>query len=316
MTAIESQITNTPDGPAGPSRAPAWVPWTQAAVLAVLLVLAYWPEVYRVVDKWKTDGNWSHGWLVPFFSLYFLYMRRADLRGLRAWTNWPGLVALLGILCGYVFFLFVTPMGYPRSLSMVAAIAAIVLFLCGWRVLRITWFPIAFLLFAMPIPDTLYVELTLPLRQLASQVSAVLLKTCLGSDLQAATSGVVIDYVYAGKQGSLNVEEACSGMRLMMAFVTLGAAMAYLGDRPPWQRAVMVLACVPIAVFCNIIRVSTTGFLHVFGHEELAAGSAHELLGLAMLPIALGLFALLGYILDHLFVDEGPEPDGPADVGV
>jgi hypothetical protein len=62
-------------------------------------------------------------------------------------------------------------------------------------------------------------------------------------------------------------------------------------------------------VFCNIIRVSVTGFLHVSGKENLAEGTPHALLGLAMLPIALGLFALLGYILDHLFVEVEEAPD-------
>lgn len=285
----------------------------QVAAIAVLLALAYWPELYRVVHKWRHDGNWSHGWLVPLFSLYFLHLRRDELARARRRTNWLGLAALLGILLAYFFFLFVTPMGYPRALSFVLAIGAIVLFLGGWPVFRVAWFPIAFLLFAMPIPDGLYVSLTMPLRQLASTVSALLLSTFI-SGLHVDTSGVVIDYMYRGTPGHLNVEEACSGMRLMMAFITLGMAMAYLGDRPLWQRGIMVLACVPIAVFCNMIRVTTTGFLYIFGHRNWAEGAAHELLGLAMLPVALGLFALLGYILDHLVIEEGTEPDGSADV--
>ena len=71
----------------------------------------------------------------------------------------------------------------------------------------------------------------------------------------------MIDYLGpGGLSGQLNVEEACSGMRLMMAFVTLGVAMAYLGDRPAWQRVIMVIFCVSIAVLCNTIRVTTTGF--------------------------------------------------------
>ena len=97
--------------------------------------------------------------------------------------------------------------------------------------------------------------------------------------LYTEAQAVVIDYVMPGRPpGQLNVEEACSGMRLMMAFVTLGVAMAYLRDRPAWQRIVMVLSCVPIAVFCNSIRVTTTGLLHVHGRQELAAGTAHQLL--------------------------------------
>jgi exosortase len=105
------------------------------------------------------------------------------------------------------------------------------------------------------------------------------------------------------------VEEACSGMRLMMAFVTLGVAMAYLGDRPVWQRLVMVASCVPIAVACNAIRVTVTGLLHVYGRGELARGTPHQLLGFVMLAIALGLFSALGYVLSRLFIEESDGAD-------
>lgn len=312
MTGTPAEITPLEPEPQTAPRARVVVYALQAAAIATLLILAYWPVIHGVADKWANDGNWSHGWLVPLFSLYFLYMRREQVARIRVRTSYLGLAALLLVLAGYFFFLFVLPMGYPRRLLLVATIAAIVWFVLGREALRVAWLPIAFLLFAMPLPDTQYAEVTLPLRKLASEVAAVLLSTCV-SGLHTDTSGVVIDYMYNGTRGSLNVEEACSGMRLMMAFVTLGVAMAYLGDRPLWQRAIMVLACIPIAVFCNMIRVSTTGFLHVFGKQDLAEGTPHALLGLAMLPIALGLFALLGYILDHLFVEveEAPEVGEP-----
>jgi exosortase len=308
MTGTRADVTPLkPEGPSGPGLRTA-VHALQTAAIALLLGLAYWPVIYGIVEKWANDGNWSHGWLVPLFSLYFLYMRREQVARVRVRTSYLGLLALLLVLAAYFYFLFVLPMGYPRCVLLVATIASIVWFVLGSEALRVAWLPIAFLLFAMPLPDTMYAEVTLPLRKLASEVSAVLLATFV-SGLHTGTSGVVIDYIHHGTRGSLNVEEACSGMRLMMAFVTLGVAMAYLGDRPLWQRAIMVLACIPIAVFCNIIRVSVTGFLHVFGKENLAEGTPHALLGLAMLPIALGLFALLGYILDHLFVEVEEAPD-------
>jgi len=170
--------------------------------------------------------------------------------------------------------------------------------------LRVVWFPISFLVMAIPLPDQYYVKLTMPLRKLASEVATVLLG--LLPNLETESSGVVIEFFNAatGNTGVLNVEEACSGMRLMMAFVTLGLAMAYLGQRPNWQRVIMVLCCVPIALFCNIIRVSVTGIIHVYDIESLASGTPHELLGLAMLPVALGLFALVGWVLKNLFVEE------------
>ncbi len=283
----------------------SWGVRVQVAVVALLLVAAYWvPITDLIVYRWWNDPNWSHGWLVPLFSLYFLATQRARFSRVSARPSWVGLVVLLASLVAYFGFLLVLPMGYPRTFSIVPAIAGITLLLGGWRVLRLAWFPICYLALAVPLPDRYYFQITLPLRKVASAVASSLLAVITGAYTDA--SGVVIDYIHNGHVGQLNVEEACSGMRLIMAFVALGLAMAYLGERPIWQRIVMVLACVPIAIVCNIIRVTTTGCMHIYDHKEWASGTAHELLGLAMLPIALGMFAAVGYVMKHLLVEQAP----------
>jgi exosortase/archaeosortase family protein len=90
----------------------------------------------------------------------------------------------------------------------------------------------------------------------------------------------------------------------MMSFFALGVAMAYLHARPTWQRVLMVLSCIPIAVLCNTVRVTVTGLLQINGHEDWARGTAHQVLGIGMLLLAFVLYFLLGYVLSHLFVEE------------
>ena len=245
------------------------------------------------------------------FSLYFLHTRREQIAATPISTSYFGFLLFLLSVGAYFIFQAVIPYSYLQLMSLVGAIFGIVLFLTGWRMMRIAWLPILFLCLANPIPDQYYVELTIPLRMVSTQVSAMLLRLIPGIEIE--TQAVVMDYFYDGSKGQLNVLEACAGMRLMMAFVTLGVAMAYLGDRPVWQRICMVVTCVPISVFCNVIRVTVTGGFTVFGRGDLAHGTPHTLLGLAMLPIALGLFLLTGHILSHLFVDEEPaEAEEPA----
>jgi exosortase len=284
-------------------------PWTvagvRAGILAALLLYVFWAPVEMATARWSADANWSHGWLVPVFSLYFLWVRREQIVQTRPTTSYTGLVVLLLSLVGYFLFLVVRPYGYLQFLAMVGAILGITLFLTGWAMLRITWLPILFLCFANPIPDQYYVTLTMPLRLLTTRLAVPVLSLIPGAELEV--EGVIISYYYQKVDGTLNVEEACAGMRLMMAFVTLGVAMAYIGDRPLWQRIGMVVACVPIAVFCNIVRVTATGVLTIYGYTDLAQGVAHQLLGLAMLPLALGLFALTGYVLKRLLVEEPPD---------
>ncbi len=284
----------------------------QAVVLGGLLIGAFWISLKTsVIYRWQNDADWSHGWLVPMFSFYFLSVHRDELAAAKRRSSYFGLVLLLAVLAVYFWTLWVRPITYARPLCFVASILSLTLFMAGWRVLRVVWFPIVFLVLAIPLPQGLYVDLTMPLRKMATTFASTVLAAVPGLEMQI--SGVVIDYSFHGGTGSLNVEQACSGMRLTMAFVTLGVAMAYLGARPLWQRAIMVGCCIPIAVFCNMIRVTLTAFLQIFkdepigqswGFERLAHGTPHALMGLAMLPIALGLFALVGWVLNNLLVEE------------
>ena len=116
----------------------------------------------------------------------------------------------------------------------------------------------------------------------------------------------MIDVIYKGKatESALNVAEACSGMRLLMAFVALGVAMAYLHWRPVWQRLVLLVSTIPIAIFCNFVRVTITGFIYILGNPQYAKGVYHDMLGMLMLPLAFALYGGLAWLMSNLFVDE------------
>ena len=278
--------------------------WVRIVAAAALLGIVYRHSIAQtLVGRWLSDGDWSHGWLIPLFSLYFLVTKHDELSRVRVRSSWFGAVVLAASLAGYFVFGWMYRMAYPQAVTLVGAIFGLTLLLGGWRVIRAAWFPILFLLLAVPLPERMYVALTMPMRQIASSVAAAAMPL-FASGLHTEAQAVVIDYVMPGlPPGTLNIEEACAGMRLTMAFVTLGVAMAYLGDRPIWQRLVMVASCVPIAVFCNALRVTTTGLLYVHGKPEWARGTPHQLLGIVMLAIALGLFSLLGYVLGRLLID-------------
>ena len=302
--------------------------YVKTATVAGLLVFLFRDELARIVHLWVTDPSWSHGFLIPLFSLYFVNQRRREILALQpvrdpladllharqpgrlqpgqTRPNYLGLVLLLGTLAFYVFNL-VSPAGYAyfRPLAMIAAAGAVVLFLGGWRLIRYTWLPIVFLVFAVPLPRRYYVGLTMPMRQMAATVATALLN--LVGDLEATASGVIIDVVYQGQrlEPALNVAEACSGMRLLMAFLALGVAMAYLHDRPIWQRCVLLASTVPIAVLCNIVRVTVTGFIYVLADPRYTQGIYHDMLGLAMLPLAFGIYGALAWFMSSLFVDAG-----------
>jgi exosortase len=285
-----------------------WIRW---GLVGVLFWMVFHVEIARIVRVWMHDVSWSHGFLIPVFSLYLVHQRRQALLSLDTIRPcYTGLVLLIAAIAFYVFNV-VSPSGYAyfRSVAVVGALASIVLLLGGWSVMRLTWLPVAYLMFAVPLPQRYYVSLTLPMRQMAATVAAALLN--LSASVHTSVNGVVIDVIYQGRpvEPSLNVAEACSGMRLLMAFVALGVAMAYLHARPVWQRIVLVVMTIPIALFCNIVRVTVTGFLYVFVHPKYTHGLYHDALGMAMLPLALGLYSAVAWFMSSLFVDEHNHED-------
>ncbi len=273
-------------------------------IIGVLFYCLFRREIYSIIHNWITDPNWSHGFLIPLFSLYFINQRKQDILSDRFKPNYLG---LLFLICGVLFY----PVnevqfrfGYLLSITMIATLGSVVLFLGGWKLVKHLWLPIGFLIFAVPLPRTLYVRLTMPMRFIAAKVTAVLLD--LVPKVQTTVSGVVIDVIYKGQpvEPALNVAEACSGMRLLMSFVALGVAMAYLHYRPAWHRIVLLAATIPIAIFCNIVRVTVTGFIYVLIDPIYAQGLYHSLLGFIMLPLAFGLYGFIAWFMSSLFVDE------------
>lgn len=273
-------------------------------IIAGLFCFLFHNDIGRIVNRWLTDSSWSHGFLIPLFSLYFINQHKKEILSLQTRPNYLGLFFLI---LGIVFYALngASPSGYAylQPISMIAVLGAVVLFLGGWHLVKYTWLPIAFLVFAVPLPQRYYVALTMPMRHLAAEISAVLLN--LLGDLEAAASGVVIDVIYKGRHlEPLNVAEACSGMRLLMAFLALGVAMAYLHYRPAWQRIILLASTIPIAILCNIVRVTITGFIYVLLHPKYTQGIYHDMLGLGMLPLAFALYGSIAWFMASLFVEE------------
>ena len=278
--------------------------YIKISIIAGLFCYLFRNEIRAVVHEWLTDSSWSHGFLIPLFSLYFINQHKKEILDLRTRPNYLGLFFLICGILFYPFNMIHLRYGYLRPISMIATLGAIVLFLGGRQLIRYTWLPIAFMLFAVPLPQRYYVYLTMPMRKLAATVAAALLN--LVPQMEAIAGGVVVDVIYKGRRldPALDVAEACSGMRLLMAFLALGVAMAYLHYRPMWQRLILLASTIPIAIICNNVRVTTTGFIYILIDPRYAQGLYHDLLGLATLPLAFGLYWFIAWFLSSLFIEE------------
>ena len=277
----------------------------KVAILGILFVLLFRSELTMLVKSWGT-ANESHGMLIPAFSLYFVYQGRDRLRKTLGKSSYCGLLVMLLSLLGYLWSIH-AKIGYSRPVMMIAMIGGIVLFMGGWPIVRQVWLPVVFLIFAVKLPDRLHEQITIPMRITASAVAADILNLFPG--VESSSAHVLIHGTHCGERFDLNVAEACSGMRLLRTFVALGVAMAYLEYRPIIHRLVLLLSTMPIAIFCNMMRVLLTGMVHIYIGPEYARGTLHTAMGMVMLIVAFGLYGVLAWIMSNVYVDEEKSKD-------
>ena len=285
--------------------------YIKVAIIAFLFCsLNFW-QFKRLVAGWRIDPNWSHGFLIPLFSVYLIYTRWDQLIAARRRVCIWGLPIFLLSLSVLLYSFFRLGTYWFCQLSMIPMLLGIVLYLCGPAILKITWVPIVYLLLAMPIPPILYQQIAYPLQELAAHSTTVILRLC-NVTIDVSASSLSITSI-SGKVHPLQVVEACSGVRSLMAFVALSTAMAYIDDRPVWQRLVLIFSSLPITVLCNILRVTATATMFVIDKPELGKDFMHTFMGMALLVPALLMLLGLSWLMNHLFVENDDDEDDQAE---
>ncbi len=255
-----------------------------AAVLGLLgcLLWSYWPTLVELAEFWARNQDYSSGALVPPAVLYLVWRQRAALLARPAQPCWwgMGLLALAEVLRQLGIYYGV---GSGERYALVVSIAGVVLLAAGWRVFRrLTWV-LVFLLLMVPLPARVHEAVALPLQQKAVASGAFLLEL-LGFFVMREGHVLRLE-----DRTSVAVAEACSGLRMLTAFVFVAAVLAFLIDRPRWQKAVLVLFSIPIAVASNSIRVVATSMFIYYADDPGLGEQFHDLAGLAMMPLAVGL---------------------------
>jgi exosortase len=222
--------------------------------------------------------------------------------GLVLLLNW-GVGSLVFGLLTFGYGIWPGQNDYVKDLGLIITIFGIVLTLCGWQVMRTAWFPIAFLVCALPWPGLVYSWVAGPLQQLAATVAVFVLQIT-GVDATQSGTKIVMSFGPLKPERVLNVAEACAGLRSLMTFITVGAAVAFLSQRPLWQKVFITLMAIPIAILCNVMRVSGQGIIDSMGYHDFAEGFAHQFVGLVMLIPAFFMLLGVAWLVDNLFVEE------------
>jgi len=264
-------------------------------LLFVLLGMLFYPIFPDLYLDWTLNDNNSHGILVPFISLYLVWRKRDDIILAEARSSYWGLAVLVTGLILYV-------LGYGGGMvvlqraAFVIAVIGVVLYNYGTAVFSKIMFPLAFLFFMIPIPIAIEALVSLRLQLWVSEISSILLNALSVSVLR---EGNILHFAST----SLEVAEACSGIRSLAAFIMLGCLLGYLLSGSYSRKILLVLVAVPLAFIVNIIRVVGTGILaHRYG-AAVAQGFFHEFSGIGVFLAGLVLFMVI-----FLALEEKPIP--------
>ncbi|MDH4222839.1 MAG: exosortase/archaeosortase family protein [candidate division Zixibacteria bacterium] len=247
-------------------------------LLAFLFILLYFQVITGLVEHWWEDPNYSHGFLVPLISAYLVWKKKDRLKTLESKRSYPGLIIML---LGLGIYIIGTAGAeyFSARFSMIVVLFGLVFFLNGKEWAKELLFPIAFLGFMIPIPYVIYYAISFPMQLFSSKLTYMLLHFI---GLPSIRQGNIIHL----PNYSLEVVEACSGLRSLVSLLALGAFFAYITFKSNLKRIILFLSVFPIAIGANIFRIFVTALGAYVVSPKLAEDFLHKVSGLIVFLIA------------------------------
>lgn len=282
-------------------------------ILSVLLLSAFMVVFWNFLATQfgfavTNPGDWGHTLLVPLVVVWLIWSRRDELLSHPLQCSRTGLLVVSGGVFLYVLALIgpgLLQSHNAKSIGVAVTLWGVAITIFGWRSLRVLWFPLLYLVvFGQFLSDDLIAPVTERMQDIATYGSAFAFEL-LGYDV--VRHGDLLTLGSAGDARPLDVAEACSGMRMLMAFLALGTLLAWTGLPRAWQRIVLIALAFPIAIVVNVLRITTQGMLDGID-ADFTVGAAHSFLSTIWLLPALLLFLFFLWVLDGFSEDEGASP--------
>jgi len=284
---------------------PPWASQAYLGLVLVLLCMLYGPFVRECIGAWRSENSYSsYGFLIPLIGAGLVWLRRSELLAISSRpSNW-GFAFVGGGLLWHLFANYVY-MQTGVGLSLVLVMMGLVLSLRGWETLRCTAFPIAFLLFAVPLSPIFTEPVSFPMRLMSTNLAVDFLNA---AGVPARSAGTLMQF----PNFTLVVPNACSGMQSLLALFAALSAFVYVVEGSWWKKTILLGCIPPLVVFANSIRLALTGLTATGLSQKAAQGTVHETTGILVFIIAcLGLLiiarAILG--LDTLRFADDSDPD-------
>lgn len=259
--------------------------YLKLGILAALAIIAYIPTFCWMIERWSAkDTYYSHGFLVPFISLFIVWLKRDKLRGLKIKPSSSGWLFFgIGIFIHTLSALW--RVYFSSGFSLILVLAGLVLLFLGKEFIRQLIFPILFLIFMIPLPLVAIANISFRLKIFAAQVSTAIVNKV---GVPAIREGSVIKTLHS----YLVVEDPCSGIRSLIALIALGALMAHLSSISKIKKTILFLSSVPIAISSNVIRIVALSLASEMYGAKLATGLFHDIMGMSVF-----VFAFFGLLL-------------------
>lgn len=261
-------------------------------LIAGIAALLYAPVLRQMVVSWWQDPDYGHGFMVPLISGYLVYQRMEKLRQVALEPTNTGFLLIVGA----VGLLLAGSLGaelFVARFSLLFLLAGMTLFFTGWKMLRAVAFPLAFLVLMVPLPALIYNQVTFPLQLLASRFSSSGLELLGIPVLREGNVLILPNY-------SLEVVEACSGIRSLTSLIALSVAYGYFVERRLWARIALTFLMVPIAVASNALRVVGAGVATYFWGPQWAEGFIHFFQGWLIFVSAVACMLFAHWALRHV----------------
>jgi exosortase len=265
-----------------------------AGILCMVFIWSNWFGFKDLWEIWQRSDEYSSGLLVPFLAAYVLWSRRERFACCVIKPTLWGLLLFVAAKFMKFFGLFFMYSSLER-LSIVVSIAGLLLLLFGWSCFRKAFSTLLFLCLMLPLPASVHQSLLMPLQSWSTS-SAVFCLEMMGYDV--VRMGNIIDM----NGTTVAVIEACNGLRMIIAFFVIGGFIALLSRRSRWERLVVFISCVPIALVCNTIRLTITAIAFTYVKGEYWEKLFHDFGGYAMMPLAIAIIVFEFWLLEKIVI--------------
>ena len=253
--------------------------YVRPAIITAFLLVIYSPTIWWMVDRWNAkDSYYSHGFLVPFVSLYVLWLKREKLFSIRPK---PAAIGLWLLIAGLVIHVIsaLLRVYFTSAFSSLLVISGLVLYFSGREMLKEVLFSILFLIFMIPLPLIAIVGITFKMKMFAA-VWANKIVNALG--VRAVLDGSIIKM----RTTHVVVEDVCSGLRSLISLLALGTIIAYLSKLARWKKIIVFFAAGAMAVIANIVRIVFMALTSEIYGAKFTEGFLHTLSGLIVFVVA------------------------------